>query len=128
MELVLVSAQVFILVAMLDVWLLRYDQPLLARGGDAKTMAEEFRLYGLPDWFRQLVRVLKLGCGAFVFVGIWVPMAAVIAGLMLAVLMAGAIVMHVKIGDPWFKAVPATFFFTLSAFVAYMNWTPATAA
>lgn len=128
MELALICAQVFILVAMVDVWLLRYDQPLLARGGDARTMAEEFRLYGLPDWFRHLIRALKLGCGALVFLGIWFPLAAVVAGSLLAALMAGAIAMHVKIKDPWVKSVPATFFFTLSVFVAYMNWTAAAAA
>ncbi len=123
METAIVIVQVLIACAMIDVWLLRYDRPLRARGGDAKTMVEEFRVYGLPDGFRRLVRVLKLGCGALLLVGIWIPAVAVAAGALLAVLMAGAIAMHVKVGDPWLKAVPATFFFALCCFVVYANWT-----
>ena len=53
----LIGVQGFIAAAMFDVWLFRYNRPLLARGGDAQTMVEEFRVYGLPDWLRQLVRV-----------------------------------------------------------------------
>jgi hypothetical protein len=58
-----VSFQFFIFVAMLDVWLIRYNKPVLMRGGNAKTMKDEFKLYGLPDWFRNLMRTLKLLCG-----------------------------------------------------------------
>ena len=81
----LIGVQVFIAVAMFDVWLFRYNRPLRARGGDAKTMVEEFRVYGLPDWLRQLVRVLKLGSAVLMIVGIWYPMAALVSGAGLAV-------------------------------------------
>ena len=93
---------------MFDVWLIRYDKPQRARGGDAKTMIEEFRVYGLPDWFRNLIRVLKLSFGTLMIVGIWIPTAALVAGSGLAVLMAGAIAMHIKVKDPALKSLPAT--------------------
>ena len=82
-------------------------------------MIEEFRVYGLPDWFRQLTRVLKLGCAVGMIAGIWNPTLAFFAGALLVLLMAGAVAMHVKISDPWLKSVPAGFFLLLSAFVAY---------
>ena len=113
------AIQILIALAMFDVWLVRYNRPLRARGGDAKTMAEEFKVYGLPDWLLPVVRVLKLGSGALMLVGIWYPVAAVIGGLALIVLMAAAIVMHFKVKDPLLKAVPATFFFLLSCYVVY---------
>lgn len=106
---------------MIDVWILRYDKPLRARGGDAQTMVEEFRVYGLPDWFRVLTRVLKLGSAALIAIGIWYPVSALAGGSLLAVLMAGAVAMHIKVKDAWFKAVPASFFLGLSLFVAYAH-------
>jgi hypothetical protein len=121
MDVWLIAIQVFIAVAMFDVWLLRYDKPLRARGGDAKTMVEEFRVYGLPDWSRTLVRVLKLGSAVLLVVGVWYTPAAFVAGVVLVILMAGAIVMHVKVRDPVYKALPATLFFLLSCYVAWTN-------
>jgi hypothetical protein len=117
-----ILAQLFIAIAMFDVWVLRYNKPLLARGGDAKTMVEEFRVYGLPDWFRNLVRVLKLSCAGLLIAGIWIPVVALMGGLGLVVLMGGAIAMHIKVRDPILKAAPATTFFLLSIYVVYARW------
>ena len=114
--------QVFIAIAMFDVWLFRYDRPQRARGGDARNMVEEFRVYGLPDWFRNVVRVLKLGAGTLMVVGIWSTSAALVAGTVLVVLMGGAILMHVKVRDPFFKSMPATLFFVLSGLVMLDHW------
>lgn len=122
MDVLTILIQIFIACAMFDVWLIRYDKPQRARGGDAKTMIEEFRVYGLPDWFRNLIRVLKLSFGTLMIVGIWIPTAALVAGSGLAVLMAGAIAMHIKVKDPALKSLPATTFFLLSVFVAWTHW------
>ncbi|MEM6672441.1 MAG: DoxX family protein [Planctomycetota bacterium] len=122
MDPTLTIIQLLLAAAMVDVWLLRYDKPLRARGGDAQTMVEEFRVYGLPDWFRSVIRVLKLGCAVLLVVGIWHAGTALIGGTLLAALMAGAVAMHIKVSDPWLKSVPATFFLLLSAYVAYSHW------
>lgn len=121
MDVAATLAQIVIAIAMFDVWLFRYDKPQRARGGDAKTMAEEFRVYGLPGWFLHAIRALKLTAGVLMIVGIWYGQLALLAGVLLIALMAGAIVMHVKVRDPLFKSVPATTFFLLSAFVAYAH-------
>ena len=121
MKLTLQIVQVVVAVAMFDVWLLRYNSPLRARGGDAKTMVEEFRVYGLPDWLRQVVRLLKLGSGALMIAGLWYSPAALVAGGTLVVLMAAAIAMHIKVNDPLYKWLPATLFFLLSCFVTYSH-------
>ena len=125
MDLVTILIQVFIACAMLDVWLIRYNRPGVFRGGDAKTMAEEFEVYGLPVWFRNFIRVAKLSAGAAMIVGIWIPVAAVVAGIGLAVLMAGAVTMHIKVKDPIYKAFPSSLFLVLSLVVAYVKWAAA---
>ena len=121
MDLLLTLIQLLLVAAMIDVWILRYDKPLRARGGDAQTMVEEFRVYGLPDWFRVLTRVLKLSSAALIAVGIWIDVAAFAGGSLLSVLMAGAVVMHIKVKDSWLKSVPASFFLLLSLYVAYAH-------
>ena len=122
MDWILIVMQLFIRAAMLDVWWIRYEKPVKFRGGNAKTMKEEFRLYGLPDWFRTVVRGLKLSCGLLMAVGIWFPSAAVFGGVILAVLMLGAMAMHFKVRDPLIKASPSTLFLALSAVVACFRW------
>jgi hypothetical protein len=114
-------AQIFIALAMFDVWLFRYDKPQRARGGEAKTMAEEFEVYGLPAWFCGVIRTLKLTSGTLLIVGIWYAPMALVAGATLVVLMGGAITMHLKVRDPLYKSIPATTFFLLSAYVVYAH-------
>jgi hypothetical protein len=118
----LIAAQIFIASAMADVWLIRYNRPGFFRGGSARTMEEEFRVYGLPDWFRNFIRVSKLSAGGLMIAGIWIPLLAVIAGSGLAVLMLGAVAMHFKVGDPLYKALPSTTFLVLSILVAYFQF------
>lgn len=113
--------QIFLAAAMFDVWLFRYRTPGIFRGGDSKTMVEEFRVYGLSDGFRNLVRVLKLTAGVLMIAGIWSDLIAFIAGLWLAVLMAGAMSMHFKVKDPLYKAFPSTTFFLMCLLVAWMH-------
>ena len=115
-------AQIILAVAMIDVWLVRYNRPGFFRGGNATTMSEEFRVYGLPDWLRHTVRVLKLCCGGAMIVGLWAPVVAAFGASLLVLLMTGAAVMHLKVKDPWYKAFPATLFLAVAAITAAFHW------
>ena len=119
MEALLPLIQLAIAMAMIDVWLVRYERPVLARAGNATTMSEEFRIYGLPDWFRETTRALKLSSAVLLVAGIWVGWAAIVSGATIAILMVGAVAMHIKVGDSWYKSVPAGFFLLLSGYVTY---------
>lgn len=121
MNSLLIILQIILAGAMLDVWLIRYNRPGVFRGGDARTMAEEFRVYGLPDWFRNLIRILKLSCGACMLIGIVYPPVAGWGALALAGLMTGAVSMHIKVRDPVYKALPAMTFLVLSLAVAWLR-------
>ena len=103
---------------MYDVWWFRYRSPGIFRGGDSTTMEEEFKVYGLSDGFRKLIRVLKLSAGTLVLAGLFHPLPAFVGAFMLCFLMAGAVCMHIKVRDPLYKAIPSVSFLLMSVWVA----------
>lgn len=109
--------QVVIGLGLLNVWVLRPSAATPYRGGDARTLREEFAAYGLPTWFFYLVGVLKVGSGAMLLVGLWVPALVLPAGTIVAGLMLGALAMHLKVGDPIVKSAPAAAMLAMSATV-----------
>jgi uncharacterized membrane protein YphA (DoxX/SURF4 family) len=115
MKIVSLIVQIFIALGLLNVWLLRFHKPTRYRGGDARSMSEEFAVYGLPRWILWVVGAVKVSCAICLLVGIWVPVLIAPAATMLLVLMMGAIAMHVKVHDPLIKSVPASAVLALSA-------------
>lgn len=92
---------------LLNVWLLRSRSATPYRGGAATTLKEEFAAYGLPDAVRYVVGALKVAAAVILIVGVWMPLPVSIAAGVVAVLMAGALAMHLKVGDPPMKSLPA---------------------
>lgn len=92
---------------LLNVWLIRARQATAWRAGEASTMREEFATYGLPAWFMVVIGVLKVTLAVALLVGIWYTPIALPAAIGIAVLMAGAVAMHVKVNDPPRKSLPA---------------------
>lgn len=107
MKIVSLIIQIVVALGLLNVWLLRFNQSTPYRAGSARSMPEEFAAYGLPRWSLWTVGVLKVSCAACLVAGFWFPTLVVPASGLIAVLMAGAIVMHVKVKDPLLKSVPA---------------------
>jgi uncharacterized membrane protein YphA (DoxX/SURF4 family) len=107
METAVIVIQLVISLGIVNVWLLRFGKQTQWRGGSAATMAEEFATYGLPTWFVPVVGFLKLACAAALIAGIWVPVLVRPAAFGLAVLMLGAVAMHIKVKDPAKKSLPA---------------------
>ena len=113
-----VASQLVIALGLLNVWLLRTGKPSAWRGGEARDMREEFAVYGLPQWFMWMVGFFKISFAAFLIVGLWIPSLARPAALGVAVLMMGAVAMHLKVSDPWKRALPASSLFVLALVVA----------
>jgi len=90
-----------------NVWLLRFKQKTPYRGQHASTMLEEFAVYGLPKTFVYIVGTLKIAIAVTLIVGIWHPSLVLPAASLLAVLMLGAVAMHLKVADPMKKSAPA---------------------
>ena len=114
METVGIIAQIGASLWILNVWILRFNKETEYRGGDAKNMREEFQTYGFPSWAVYLIGGTKLSLAVLLLVGIWVESLVRPAAVGLAVLMAGAIGMHLRVGDRLKKAMPAISVFTLS--------------
>lgn len=107
MNVILPFVQIVIGFGIINVWVLRYQEATAWRGGAASNMREEFAVYGLPDWFMLAVGMLKVALATVLIAGIWFPDLARVAAGGMAVLMAGAVAMHLKVGDPPRKALPA---------------------
>jgi hypothetical protein len=119
MEWISTLIQLIIALSIYNVWLLRFSKPTSWRGGAAKSMKEEFEVYGLPDWFMKLIGGLKLILATLLIAGIWLPALVTPAALGMAILMLGAIVMHFKVKDAPIKSLPAFTFLVLSLYLIF---------
>ena len=115
MNIVISILQIAVAAGLLNVWLLRFQRSTPYRGGDARSMREEFAVYGLPGWFRYVIGILKVGSALCLIAGLWLRFLVFPAALLIALLMLGALAMHLKIRDPLKKSVPALVMLALSA-------------
>lgn len=108
------ALQVVIALGLLNVWLLRAARSTAYRGGEAKSLREEFETYGLPVWFFYLVGALKIGSAIALLAGLAAPSVVPWASALVVALMLGAVAMHAKVGDPLQKWLPALTMLALS--------------
>jgi hypothetical protein len=112
--------QIIIALGIFNVWILRYGKASPWRGGNAANMKEEFAVYGLPSWFVGIIGFLKILFAILLIVGIWYPLVTQPAALGIALLMIGAMIMHIKVKDPIKKSLPSFTLFILSLIVAFL--------
>jgi hypothetical protein len=82
-------------------------------------MKEEFEAYGLPSWFMTVIRFLKLTLATLLIVGIFISVLIKPTAIFMAVLMLGAIAMHIKLKDPIIKSFPAFSLLVLSCVLIF---------
>lgn len=99
--------QIIITIGLVNVWIVRFHKPTKYRGAGAGNMADEFAAYGLPKWFMYLVGAGKIFIATLMIIGFWLPVVVYPASALLVLLMIGAVAMHVKVKDPFIRAVPA---------------------
>ena len=90
-----------------ELWLVRSGAATEYRGGEARSLKQEFAAYGLPDIAFYIVGLLKVGSAVALIAGLWMPELVAPAAGVVAVLMVGALAMHVKVKDPAKKSGPA---------------------
>jgi uncharacterized membrane protein YphA (DoxX/SURF4 family) len=112
--------QLLIGLGLLNVWLLRSGSPTAFRGGNATSLREEFKAYGLPDAVFYMVGVLKVGASVALLAGLWVPQLVLPAAAVVALLMVGALAMHMRIGDPLVRSMPAATMLVLAGTLLYL--------
>lgn len=120
MEYLLNALQLIVAGGILNVWVLRSGKATPFRGGDAKSLREEFAAYGLPFWFMCVVGVLKVGLALALIAALWIDHVAQPAAIGLGLLMLGAFVMHLKVNDPIKKALPSIAVLAMCAAIALL--------
>lgn len=115
---IIILSQLIIALGICNVWLIRANRATNYRGGNARTMEEEFHVYGLSTTCMKIVRVCKLLSAALLISGVWIPALTRVGAISMAVLMVAAVLMHAKVRDPIRKAVPAASLLLLSVIVA----------
>lgn len=106
--------QLVIAVGLMNVWLIRARRATSYRGSEAKTLYEEFQVYGLPAWFFYLIGFLKLGAAAALLLGLFWSFLILPAAVLVVSLMLGAVAMHIKVKDEAIKFLPASLMLVLS--------------
>ena len=122
MDTVAQICQVIVGCGLLNVWLLRFNKSTAYRGGTATNMLEEFAAYGLPAWFCYLIGFLKVTSALALLAALIYPALALPAASVVAALMAGAVGMHLKAGDPSKKSMPAFSVLVLCAIIIAGHW------
>lgn len=123
MEILGLALQVIVALGLLNVWLIRAGKATPYRGGEAKSMPEEFAAYGLPAAMMYVVGGLKILIALAMLGGIWLPALIVPAAAVLIVLMLGAFVMHLKVKDPFIKAVPSLLMLAMAIAITALSLT-----
>lgn len=118
---ILTVLQLIVGLGLLNVWLLRAGAATDYRGGEAKTLKEEFQAYGLPDAVFYVVGALKIAAGVVLVVGLWLDLPIRLAAIVVAALMVGALAMHLKVGDPAKRSVPAALMLLMSAAIVLLT-------
>jgi hypothetical protein len=120
MDYLLIALKLIVSLGILNVWLLRSGKQTAYRGRDAKTLREEFAVYGLPFPVFLLVGFLKISFALSLLGSLWFPGLAQPAAAGMGVLMLGAFVMHLKVRDPISKALPSLAVLAMCAAIALL--------
>lgn len=103
------ALQLIVALGLLNVWLLRSTRETPYRGCGSRSLKDEFNAYGLPPWSFFVVGFVKISSAFALLLGFWKPALVFPAAFVIAVLMTGAVAMHLKVRDPVKKSLPAAF-------------------
>ena len=105
----------------LNVWFNRFNRDTGYRGGNATNMKEEFEEYGLSETTMYAVGAAKVSLAGLMLAGLVAPRVSRPASIGLAMFMLGAIGMHIKVGDPVKRYLPALSVFSLATIAAALD-------
>ncbi len=115
---ILMAAVSFVVI---NVWLFRFNNPTIYRGGNATNMIEEFAVYGLSETLVYIVGVLKVVAAFGLLLGFVYRKTILPSATLMSVLMLGAITMHFKVSDAAIKFLPAALMFLFSFIIILLN-------
>ena len=110
-------------ISILNVWLIRPTKATKWRGGAAKTILEEFIVYGLSKQFCYFIGLLKVTLAIILLASIQFEALTLTGSIGLAILLLGSISMHLKVGDKFIKSFPALLFLVLNLVITLISIT-----
>ncbi len=113
--------KIIVSLSILNVWLIQPKKATKWRGGNAKTIIEEFKVYGLSKSFCYVIGVLKVSLALILLASIQFEDLALIGSLGLAILLLGSIIMHLIVKDALYKSFPAFLFIVMNLVIAYLS-------
>lgn len=116
-----IALQLIVGLGLLNVWLMRSRAATAYRGGASRTLQEEFAAYGLPSLAFYLVGALKITAAVVLIAGVWLALPVRGAAIVVLALMVGAIAMHLKVGDPMVKSLPAALMLAMSTAIVALR-------
>jgi hypothetical protein len=108
-----IAAKIIIFITIINVWFLRFNKPTPWRGGESKSMKEEFETYGLSPTVMYIIGTIKVSLAILLLISIWLKDLSTPAAGAMGIFMLGAIAMHFKADDPKIKSFPALILFLL---------------
>ena len=111
----------FVSITVLNVWLIRFNNATIYRGGDAANMLEEFIVYGFDKSFLYLIGALKISAALGLIIGLFYKKLIVPCALIIGLLMVGAVVMHFRVSDEIHKFIPAGLMLLCSVSIVIVN-------
>jgi hypothetical protein len=115
-----IALKVIVCISILNVWLIQPKKATKWRGGEAKSILEEFEVYGLSKSLCYIIGFLKVGFALLLVLSIKFEVLTLIGSLGLAALLLGSVIMHIKIKDELFKSFPALLFIAMNLIIAYL--------
>tara|TARA_Y100000748_G_scaffold302281_1_gene304167 strand:+ start:217 stop:609 length:393 start_codon:yes stop_codon:yes gene_type:complete len=105
----------------INVWLFRFNDETLYRGGDALNMLEEFNIYGFSETFTYIIGFIKVSCALALLLSIYYNKILLPAALVIIALMSGALVMHFTVSDEIIKFLPAALVLIATLTIVFLN-------
>ena len=117
----IIALKIIVGVSILNVWLLRKNKATKWRGGAAKTILEEFQVYGFSKSFCYFIGFLKVSLAILLLASIQFKTLTLLGALGLSILLVGSIIMHIRVKDAWYKSFPSFLFIVMNLIIAYAS-------
>ena len=118
---ILILLKLIVGLSILNVWLIQPKKATKWRGGNAKTLIEEFEVYGLSKTVCYVVGFLKVGLALVLLASIKFESLTLIGSIGLGLLLLGSVIMHIKVKDELFKSFPALLFIVLNLIIILLH-------
>ena len=118
---ILIALKLIVGLSILNVWLIQPKKATKWRGGNAKTIIEEFEVYGLSKTVCYVVGFLKVSLALILLASIKFESLTLIGRIGLALLLLGSVIFHIKVKDELFKSFPALLFIVLNLIIIFLS-------